>query len=144
MESIAVHHGSWPKQIGLQAVLRSSKRRPDEKNDTQKEGLVFSMKEGRVFSMKEGWVFFMKWQFGSTSRKRRSSSSAWQGSEEMGSSQLHHAELLNPELLKEMAKTLQQRRSEQEKYKQGTSSSRARKGITRNITRYFVKQSSDR
>ena len=136
MESIAVRHGGWPKQTGLQAVLRSSKRRPDEKNDTQKEG--------RVFSMKEGWVFFMKWQFGSTSRKRRSSSSASQGSEEMGSSQLHHAELLNPELLKEMAKTLQQRRSEQEKYKQGTSSSRARKGITRSITRHFVKQNSDR
>ena len=48
----------------------------------------------------------------------------------MGSSQLHHAELLSPELLKEMAKTPQQRRSEQEKYKQG-SSSRARRSIAR-------------
>ena len=71
-------------------------------------------------------MFFMKWQFGSTSRKRRSSSSAWQGSEEMGSSQLHHAELLNPELLKD-----------------GEDSTAANVGTGEVQARYFVKQSSE-
>ena len=39
-------------------------------------------------------------------------------------------QLVNPELLKEMEKTPQQRRSDREQYKQGTKASRARKSIT--------------